>query len=131
VDIQQRLINWGRWCREGMSYGHCASIEHRYQSPQCWYPPEAKPPILDIHDGRKVELAVRVLIVDQRELLRLHYAKRYNLQALRRRFKNGNVQELLLFAQGSLKRVLEHQAQSDIVTRENSNTLPTRVLLAA
>ncbi len=29
-DINFRLINWARWCRDGKVKGRCKSIEHRY-----------------------------------------------------------------------------------------------------
>lgn len=40
-DLERLLDNWGRWCRDLPSRGHCESIESRYRSPQTWYEPGA------------------------------------------------------------------------------------------
>ena len=131
MDIRQRLINWGRWCREGQRYGHCASIEHNYRSPQCWNEPEPKPDPINIHDGQAVEWAVRVLHVEQRTILRLRYVRRYNWQALQRRFKFEDAEKLVMLAEISVKRVLQSREETDNLRGDNSNTLASRLLLAA
>lgn len=34
--INDVLTNWGRWARDKYHRQHCASMEHRYRSPQAW-----------------------------------------------------------------------------------------------
>ena len=68
-----RIQNWARWARENSrSIGHCASIEHRYKSPQCWYPEEAKIPF-DLLDAVLVEKAVRSLPVEYQKPFSLYW----------------------------------------------------------
>ena len=75
----ERLENWGRWLRSGMggSGGHCVSIEHRYRSPQCWYPPEPRM-VIDVRDAWKVQdamtSAVNARFMDANESRALLYA---------------------------------------------------------
>lgn len=40
MTLNERLENWGRWARDRQRFSHCASIEHRYRSPQHWNPPQ-------------------------------------------------------------------------------------------
>jgi hypothetical protein len=130
MTIEARLINWGRWCRESMHYGHCGSIEHQYRSPQCWYPPEPKPEPLDLLDGQLIERQVRALHVKHRDILRLRYAKRYNWIALNKKYKHENVRDLLMFAEIELKeRLIQHEAGHTVSA--NSNTLAISLLRAA
>lgn len=49
-DLENRLRNWAAWARDRQSFSHCASLEHRYKSPQHWYPEEPKTPV-DILDA--------------------------------------------------------------------------------
>jgi hypothetical protein len=36
MDIKLALENWARWARDRYHKQHCASLEHRYRSPQAW-----------------------------------------------------------------------------------------------
>ena len=54
MKLNERLENWGRWARDRKRYSHCASIEHRYNSPQTWHPPEAKV-LIDVRDAEFVQ----------------------------------------------------------------------------
>lgn len=36
MDTKAALVNWGRWARDRFHKQHCASLEHRYRSPQEW-----------------------------------------------------------------------------------------------
>jgi hypothetical protein len=38
-DIEITLRNWAAWARIPKHPAHCGSIEYRYRSPQCWFPP--------------------------------------------------------------------------------------------
>lgn len=35
-ELQVILANWARWARDKHHKQHCASLEHRYRSPQAW-----------------------------------------------------------------------------------------------
>lgn len=35
-DLQMILANWASWARDRYHKKHCASLEHRYRSPQAW-----------------------------------------------------------------------------------------------
>lgn len=41
-DLKDILKNWGRWARDKRHLNHCASLEHRYRSPQTWWPEDPK-----------------------------------------------------------------------------------------
>ena len=41
-----------------MRYGHVGSIEHKYRSPQCWWPPEPRPPEINLREVLDVEKAI-------------------------------------------------------------------------
>lgn len=63
-DLTWRIRNWARWAREHSgSIGHCMSIEHRYRSPQCWWPEEARVEV-DLADAMAVERAVRAIPIE-------------------------------------------------------------------
>ena len=85
--IHQRLVNWGNWARVKPHYHHCASIEHRYRSPQCWYPPEPRPPEPDLFDALAVERTMRHLPQKHRESLFLRYVCRLSPEAVRRKMR--------------------------------------------
>lgn len=73
--IHLRLCEWGRWGRLKPSYGHCASIEHRYRSPQCWYPPEPRPVEPNLWDALAVERTMRHLPPKHRKALVMRYIR--------------------------------------------------------
>lgn len=61
TELHHRLTNWARWARDhNGSIGHCASIEHRYRSPQHWWPEDARIEV-DLADALAVEREVRAL----------------------------------------------------------------------
>lgn len=70
--IHDRLVNWGKWARNKPQYGHCLSIEHRYRSPQCWWPEEPRNEI-DLLDALRVERVMRHLPDMHRAALRYKY----------------------------------------------------------
>lgn len=60
-DLTLRIRNWARWAGGHFgSVGHCASIEHRYRSPQHWWPEQPKTEV-DLFDAVVVEKAIRAL----------------------------------------------------------------------
>ena len=94
----ERIQNWARWARENSrSIGHCSSIEHRYKSPQCWYPPEPKA-IIDLFDAVRVEKVVRQLPNEYQKPFVLYWVQFYghghNRQAKREDMTNMIVKQL-------------------------------------
>lgn len=57
-DALERLLeNWARWCREHRNWGHCFSVEHKWNSPQTWHDTgEPKSPLMPL--DRVAALAV-------------------------------------------------------------------------
>ena len=74
-----RVRNWARWCKDkDRANGHCASIEHRYRSPQ-WGHWDTTPPAIqgnvDLLDAYYMEDLMRLLHWRQKEIIRLKYVK--------------------------------------------------------
>ena len=79
----ERLENWGAWVRSGeLKGGHCASIEHRYRSPQTWYPPEPLP-CIDVLDAQAVQDAIsgavqaKYITTDESRALLYHHGWKF------------------------------------------------------
>jgi DNA-directed RNA polymerase specialized sigma24 family protein len=73
-----RIENWANWNRERAfkANKHCASIEHKYRSPQCWYPPEPKL-IVDNLDALKIERALLDPYPEKlKHVIKMHYVKK-------------------------------------------------------
>lgn len=111
MELEKRLINWGRCQRDRARWSHCASIEHRWRSPQCWDPQEPKPDN-DLLDAILVEKAwVKLMNPRLKQLLRLLYVKRWQpMQIMWRIKERGDFQALLTMAQSSIFAELERQA---------------------
>ena len=75
MDIVARLTNWGNWARSKLHYGACHSIEHRYQSPQCWHPVEPRIIVYE-HDALAVERQMRFIPDKHRKALKYKYVQR-------------------------------------------------------
>lgn len=61
-EFHQRFDNWRRWClQKGLHQGRTGSIEGFYRSPQCWDPPEPRPPAIDLPDAIMVNRAYMYL----------------------------------------------------------------------
>lgn len=75
--MDERLRNWGAVMRDRRRQNHCASIEHRYRSPQWWHPPEPKP-TLDVLDAYFVQDVIAEEVQASRltvsQVRALHYA---------------------------------------------------------
>ncbi len=89
-ELDDYLAEWRKWCfwRDepiGPEDVSCASIEHRYISPQCWWPPEPRqePPVEWI--GLSVEKAVQALPERYRAVLRMEFLGVAVLHGRRRR----------------------------------------------
>lgn len=52
ASFDERFDNWRRWCEtRGVQYGRVGSLEGNYRSPQCWEPPNPRPPMIDVPDA--------------------------------------------------------------------------------
>jgi hypothetical protein len=116
--MRERLINWGRWCRERGAKGHCASIENRYRAPRGaeidWETatPPAASIFVDVLDAERIEDLVLAMFLQKHHThyavaLRLNYARRWDHRAIAKKLhcRLGEVQDLLMFAQITLQRM--------------------------
>ena len=68
TEITTALENWARWARDRYHRQHCASMEHRYRSPQAWgdwetaSPDPISPPI-DVLGAIEVQKALSRMAV--------------------------------------------------------------------
>jgi len=121
MELEKRLINWGRCQRDRARWSHCASIEHRWRSPQCWDQSEPKPDT-DLLDAFLVEKAwVRMMSPRSKQLLRLLYVKRWQpMQILWRIKERGDFQSHLTVAQSAINAELDRMASESVKTRTPS-----------
>lgn len=70
--IDDALGNWARWSRERRGQGHCASIEHRFRTPNHFHPPSPNPSI-DVFSALIVEREMRQLPREHRLAVIYHY----------------------------------------------------------
>ena len=82
-DIEWLLSNWGNWARPRPYYGHCFSIESRYNSPQVWYPEQPRV-VVDTLSALEVERTMRHVPELHRLALKLVYVERLPSRAARR-----------------------------------------------
>src|SRR5258708_20272597 len=75
-EIHAFLTAWGSWCRWSPVPAHCASIEHRYKSPQCWYALEPRPEPADETQALLIERQMRIVQRAARKLLKFRYVYR-------------------------------------------------------
>jgi len=72
IDIEALLRNWAAWVRVHPHLSHCASLEHRYRSPQHWWP-EAPKLTVDVLSALAVERAIGEVPAQHRAALIWHY----------------------------------------------------------
>ena len=57
-DFETRFANWRRWCdQRGRKQERAGSAEGAWRSPQCWEPPNPRPPEIDLLDALDVNKA--------------------------------------------------------------------------
>ena len=89
--LEKTLRNWAAYVRDRKSrQQHCASIEHRYRSPQHWHPPGPRPPEIDWKEALIVEKIVVWMALSRgtlkyKVLLVGHYVKRARPEILCRK----------------------------------------------
>jgi len=127
-EIHELLVNWGRWALNRSSQGHCASIEHRYRSPQCWNDPQPK-----IEHNEQlaflIEQSMRIVPKLSRKLLKLKYVVRCDKEFIckRLRFHMERYDQALYTARQIVLNLTRHQLAPNVHGRFNNLRLPTPV----
>lgn len=85
-EIERRLTEWARWLRSSPARGHCASLEHRYRSPQCWDEINPSNPISTL-DAAEIEDIVVALPEKYKKLAKYHYVYRMAQHFICRRLR--------------------------------------------
>jgi DNA-directed RNA polymerase specialized sigma24 family protein len=70
--IEEVLSNWARWSRTKRGKGHCASIEHRFRTPNHFYPPSPNPAI-NLLAALAVEREMQQMPRDHQRAIIMHY----------------------------------------------------------
>src|SRR5882762_3259924 len=86
-EIHEFLQHWGRWLRTRPAKGHCASIEHRYRSPQCWDERNPRPPEPELGKAILIEELMRIVPRLARKILKLAYVYHADGQFIARRLR--------------------------------------------
>ena len=86
-EIHEFLQHWGRWLQWHNSVGHCASMEHRYRSPQCWEERNPRPPEPDAGQAQLIEGLMRIVPRVSRKLLKLRYVHRGDAAFIAKRLR--------------------------------------------
>jgi DNA-directed RNA polymerase specialized sigma24 family protein len=72
--MHHHLVNWGHWAvYSGGGRGHCASIEWRWEPPQCWES-KAHPVVVDHASAIRIERVLTKMPKLHRSSLVLWYA---------------------------------------------------------
>jgi hypothetical protein len=86
-EIHEFLLHWGRWLQAHPIQGHCASIEHRFRSPQCWDERNPRPPEPDLARAMLIEGLMRIVPRVTRKILKLKYVHRADPEFIARRLR--------------------------------------------
>ena len=86
-EIHDFLCHWGRWLKSRGVQGHCASIEHRYRSPQCWDERNPRPEEPDVRRAELVEGLMRIVPRLSRRVLKLKYVHRGDAAFIAKRLR--------------------------------------------
>lgn len=127
-EIHDLLINWGRWAITPRTQAHCASIEHRFKSPQCWNDPEPKTE----HNEQLaflIEHSMRIIPKLSRKLLKLKYVLKADRQFISKRLKFHveRYDQLLYTSRQIALNLTRHQLAPTVHGRFNNLRLPTPV----
>jgi len=122
-DTDYLLKHWGRWVRSSTTQGYCGSIEHRYKSPQCWYPPNPKPEQPDELAALLIERFMRIIAKQPRKLLKFKYVYQADQAYIAQRLKLKDYDQALYTARQiilnltspSIKRTLARNSSSQFV----------------
>ena len=109
LSTEDLLQNWGRWLRAGPRVdGQCGSIEGRWRSARCWYPPQPRPLPSDELDALRVDRVMHLVPRRHRNALRLHYLHRFPVFLVARRVAIGadEIEEFMRRARLVVKNLL-------------------------
>lgn len=125
-EIHDFLTAWGSWCRVPRGQAHCASIEHRYKSPQCWYALEPRPIPADEAQALLIERQMRIVQRVPRKLLKLRYVYRAEPLwiARRLRFPHREFEQRLYIARQIMLNLTRHQLAPTVHGRFHNLCLP-------
>src|SRR5258706_9264572 len=127
-EIHELLVNWGRWALSRIGQGHCASMEHRYRSPQCWNDPQ---PRIEHNEQLAflIEQSMRIVPKLSRKLLKLKYVVRCDKEFIskRLRFHVERYDQALYTARQIVLNLTRHQLAPNVHGRFNNLRLPTPV----
>jgi hypothetical protein len=113
-EVHDYLLHWGRYVRVSYPQGHCWSIEHRYRSPQCWYPPDPKPAPVNATWASLVERNMRIVPRVSRRLLKFKYVDRADHAWIRRRLHLRDFDPELYKARQIIKNLTSELAVTSI-----------------
>jgi len=114
------LIHWGRWLRFTLPQGHCASIEHRYRPPPCWYPLEPRPEEPDIKKAELVEQLMRIVPKYSRKILKFRYLYRADREWMTKRLRSKDLDQEIYTARQIIKNLLWAKLAPTIKGRFNN-----------
>lgn len=128
-DMEARLVNWRLCLRVGIIRHHCGSAEHLYRPPKGEALESRRAPqlVIDDDDGQTVERAWRLLALQYRWMLKLHYALqlqprgviRWVLKRAGYAVKPWHFKAELHHAVSLLKKVLDNDMQAAENRRHN------------
>src|ERR1700704_2290016 len=136
-EVHDLLTNWGRWALSRSSPGHCASIEHRYNSPQCWNDRNPRPEEPNQPAALMIEQQMRIIPKLSRKLLKLKYVLRADKQftSRRLRFHVDRYDQLLYTARQIVLNLTRHQLAPNVHGRFSnlklSDSVETRSVTGA
>ena len=124
-EIHDFLTTWGRWAVSHKVSGHCASMEHRYRSPQCWNDRDPRPEEPNLEIAVMIEGLMRIVPKVSRKILKLKYVakadKRFTSQRLR--FHPAKYDQLLYTARQIVLNLTRHKLAPTIHGRFNNLSL--------
>lgn len=114
-DLDDQIDNWVRWSRARPGSGHCASVEHHYRPPKCWWP-EGPRVAVDVLAALTVERAMRVVPAQHQRALILHYVYRSPSSYICRKLPLRKVawEQFLHDARTMLRNILARQEKARI-----------------
>ena len=108
-EIHDYLLHWGRWLRTSYIQGMCGSVEHKYTSPQRWYPPEPKPEPPEEQKALLVERCMRIVHKGPRRLLKFKYVYRADQEWIQKRLRLRDYSESLYTARQIVLNLVRHE----------------------
>jgi hypothetical protein len=130
-EIHEFLDHWGRWLKSRGIQGHCASIEHRYRSPQCWDERNPRPPEPDAKRAELVESLMRIVPRLSRRVLKLRYVHRADNSFIAKRLKLKDCDAALYTARQIVLNLTRHALAPTVHGRFHNLVLSDYLVEAA